>query len=253
MMHLAAQYLAAAGISFVEKKSDDSHTSLKYEVNNTSLYTLPLNVVGDTLSLNYKLFALEWNSKNNTETILLNGRSHKEVLNWIRTRVKESGIEKKFNYTFHYDLPYAINDDFTFLLERDALKKQTSIRTLAQNTIESFLLKSKLQSDVRTWPHHFDSGAFSILNEDGKFSIGLGLAIPDAVCDDFYFYISAYKGHQSFSTEGFLPIKFGLWKNNGFKGAILPASQIMKEQVEYFFEKTFEIYMNEFLRKKRSI
>ena len=29
-LHLAAQYLAAGGISFIEKKSDDSHTNLAW-------------------------------------------------------------------------------------------------------------------------------------------------------------------------------------------------------------------------------
>ena len=42
-MHLAAQYLAAAGISFLEKKDDDSHTNLGFSIKDQCLYTHTLS------------------------------------------------------------------------------------------------------------------------------------------------------------------------------------------------------------------
>lgn len=41
-MHLAAQYLAAAGISFVAKEDDDSHTNLGFSAETGSMTTHPL-------------------------------------------------------------------------------------------------------------------------------------------------------------------------------------------------------------------
>jgi hypothetical protein len=48
MMYLLAQYLAAAGISFLEKKDDDSHSNLGFSIENSSMYSRPLNENGDT-------------------------------------------------------------------------------------------------------------------------------------------------------------------------------------------------------------
>ena len=36
-IHLAAQYLAAAGISFLEKRDDDSHTNLGFNIEKGTL------------------------------------------------------------------------------------------------------------------------------------------------------------------------------------------------------------------------
>ncbi len=63
-MHLAAQYLAAAGISFVPEENDDSHTNLGFSTQKECLYTRPLNSSGAELLLNYNFFTLEWNSNN---------------------------------------------------------------------------------------------------------------------------------------------------------------------------------------------
>ena len=60
--YLAAQYLAAAGISFVKKEADDSHTNLGFDTDGGFLATHSLSEDGDKLVLNYKNFNLEWKS-----------------------------------------------------------------------------------------------------------------------------------------------------------------------------------------------
>ena len=61
-MYLAAQYLAAAGISFVEKKDDDSHTNLSYDAFGDRIYGRWIagpqgNII---LGLNLRTFQFEW-------------------------------------------------------------------------------------------------------------------------------------------------------------------------------------------------
>ena len=51
MLYLAAQYLAAAGISFLEKKEDDSHTNLAFNSNNAQLSSRVLSSKGDVYLL----------------------------------------------------------------------------------------------------------------------------------------------------------------------------------------------------------
>ena len=82
-MHLAAQYLAAAGISFVEKKADDSHTNLGWSIDKQRLETHSLSTDGDVLALNYNTFSLEWDSLENNASFALDGKTHQQVLDSV--------------------------------------------------------------------------------------------------------------------------------------------------------------------------
>lgn len=239
MMHLAAQYLAAAGISFVAKKDDDSHTNLGFSVETGRMETHPLSPSGDVLSLDYKNFTLNWNSQNNEASFRLDGATHEKTLKWLE-EVSETFLRKKYNYDFHYDLPYEIADDFIFkLLDSGKLNELVHLRILAQFTLEKVLKDHDLTSSIRVWPHHFDSGAYTSLDKD--VAIGFGLAIPDTVCDEHYFYISGYKGRDALNTEDFSALSAGEWKNDSFKGAILPAAEAKELEAVLFFKEALEI------------
>ena len=95
VMHRAAQYLAAAGISFLKKRDDDSHTNLGWRSDLTSLLTYKLNKKGDKLALNYNSFSLEWvNGETVSENLLLEGTTHSEVISWISETAVKNGITK---------------------------------------------------------------------------------------------------------------------------------------------------------------
>ncbi|MEP2280526.1 hypothetical protein [Maribacter sp.] len=241
MMHLAAQYLAAAGISFVEKKADDSHTNLGWSIDKQRLETHPLSTNGDVLALNYNTFSLEWNSNKNNASFALDGKTHQQVLEWL-TNSANAFLGKTYSYSFHYDLPYSIDDSFTFKLDKAQLKELANLRTLTQSGLEKTLGVNGLESDIRIWPHHFDSGAYVIISDD--LSIGLGLAVPDTMINEHYFYISGYKGHNGLDTSKFSSLSLGEWKNEGFKGAVLPAIKITEEQAIQFFTEAINTYKN---------
>ncbi|MEP2240101.1 MAG: hypothetical protein ABJI22_17170 [Maribacter sp.] len=241
MMHLAAQYLAAAGISFLEKKADDSHTNLGWSSDKQRLETHPLSTDGDVLALNYNTFSLEWNSTKNNASFALDGKTHQQVLEWL-TNSANAFLGKTYSYSFHYDLPYSIDDSFTFKLDKAQLKELADLRTLTQSGLEKTLAVNGLASDIRIWPHHFDSGAYIVISED--LSIGLGLAVPDTMINEHYFYISGYKGHNGLDTSKFSSLSLGEWKNEGFKGAVLPATKITEEHAIQFFTEAINTYKN---------
>ncbi len=239
-MHLAAQYLAAAGISFVEKKDDDSHTNLGFSVGTGRMETHPLSSNGDVLSLDYKNFTLNWGSQNNNTSFRLDGATHEKTLEWLK-EVSETFLKKTYSYEFHYDLPYEIDDDFMFkLLDSGKLNELVHLRILTQLTLEKVLKDNDLTSDIRVWPHHFDSGAYASLDKD--IAIGFGLAVPDTMCAEHYFYISGYKGHDALNTDGLSALSTGEWKNDGFKGAILPAAEVKELEALLFFNEAIENY-----------
>ena len=112
-MHLAAQYLAAAGISFLDKKADDSHTNLGFNIKNGTLETHVLSENGDQLCLNYNVFSLQWKSKTGTVSFDLDGATHQDVLSWLADTSK-AHLGKEYTYNLHYDLPYSINNSYVF-------------------------------------------------------------------------------------------------------------------------------------------
>ncbi|WP_297705196.1 hypothetical protein [uncultured Eudoraea sp.] len=245
MMYLLAQYLAAAGISFLEKKDDDSHSNLGFSIENSSMYSRPLNENGDTLSVSYKKFSLEWNSNDVSTSLRLDGTTHAEILKWIEKIAAKAAIKVPYTYSFHYDFPYQIKDNFVFkLLDPKRLRELLNLRILAQSVLEAFLQDQNLNSEIRIWPHHFDTGAYAIFNDMTGDAIGLGLAVPDTVCRDHYLYISGYKGHEVIDTSGFKPLSLGSWGINGFNGAILPATEIDKNTGTAFLSEAFFQYKN---------
>lgn len=244
MMHLAAQYLAAAGISFLEKEADDSHTNLSFVAESGQLQTHALSKSGDILSLDYKKFTLDWSSNKSRTSFRLDGATHRQILEWLQ-EISERFLKKKYVYAFHYDLPYEIDDAFIFkLLDARRLQELMHLRILTQLSLEKVLEDNALESTIRVWPHHFDTGAYSNLGDGSNISIGLGLAIPDSLIKEHYLYISGYENGNALDTSNFPSLSNGEWKKSGFKGAILPASTCVESEAVQFFQEAIDTYKN---------
>lgn len=240
--HLATQYLATAGKSFLKHQSDDSHTNVGFFSEDHTIRTWFLDNSGTYLAFNFDDFTLLWVSKQGKVSFKLDGKTHVEIVRWILKMASTSSLQNTYNYDLHYDLPYTISDDFKFkLLSPKDLNQLLQLRVLAQNTLTIFLNHQKLESEIRIWPHHLDTGAFVALNDNSGKSVGLGMAIPDSVMGDHYFYISGYMGHNSIETDKFSKLTHGEWKNDGFKGAVLNATETTSQQVIQFFKEAYEI------------
>ncbi|WP_035335775.1 hypothetical protein [Dokdonia sp. PRO95] len=235
-LHIASQYLAAAGISFLPKKEDDSHTNLGFNPEEAILETHSLSDANDKLILNYKNFSLEWRSDAVSKVIDLDGATHKGLVEWISSNSREF-INKEYSYKFHYELPYSIDDDFTFKLsDVEDLSEMMHLRILAQFILERIDIHYNLNTSIRIWPHHFDTGIYSLI-PDLHITVGLGLAIPDSLCENHYLYITGYKGGQAIDPSGLESLTIGDWKSNGFKGAILDARGIVEADGVKFFKE----------------
>ena len=244
-IHFAAQYLASAGKSFLEHKADDSHTNVGFDPNKKYFETWELNDSGLRLLLDISDFSLRWSS-NDGAVISLNGKTHSEVVALLKQSAKEQGLEKPFEFNLHYDLSFDWDETYTFQLKNvETLADIVGLRTLANSVLQQFLSEEGMKSDIRVWPHHFDTGAFVVLEDGSGKSVGLGMAIPDSVVDDYYFYISGHKGHSSLKIDDFKHLTLGEWKSEGFTGAILPASNTTKEQALQFFQEAFSQYQNQ--------
>ncbi|MEM9077000.1 MAG: hypothetical protein AAGC43_08170 [Bacteroidota bacterium] len=241
-LHFAAQYLATTGISFLDKKEDDSHTNLTFSNTEKRLETWNLDEMGTRLGLHYPSFSLQWVS-NEIQTLSLEGKSHEEVVNWLKEVSANLNTSKTYEYNLHYKLPYVMGEGEIFQLgPSEELEKLTQLRILANTILSQVLNDNELRSDIRIWPHHFDTGAFSPLGQNSETAVGFGLSIPDSLVDEHYFYISGYDGHRALDTSGFTPLPFGKWLNDGFKGAVLLASISSEQEAIAFFNEAIQAY-----------
>ena len=240
-MHLAAQYLATAGISFLDKKDDDSHTNLGFNIENSCLETHLLSENNDQLLLSYENFSLILKSNSGRVAFELNGATHKEIVTWIK-ETAQTFLNKEYNYALHYELPYLIEDSFVYeLTDAKELRALMQLRILIQMSLEKINESYQLSTSIRIWPHHFDTGIYAALPNSTN-SVGQGLAIPDGVCDEHYLYASGYDKDGQIDTSKFNKLSKGYWSNEGFIGAVLPASQITESEAVDFFNETINQY-----------
>lgn len=241
--HIAAQYLATTAISFLDSKADDSHTNLEWK--NGVLCTHPLSDHNCVLSLDYKNFSLRWtNDSGYRKEMFLDGKSHSEIITWIRRVSLDLKYAKVYEYKLHYELPYEnITSGFIFQKSPEEITNQLiQQRDLAQSSLEEALKKAHQNTAIRIWPHHFDSGSFFVT--DNEIGIGLGMAIPDTMIDDFYLYVSGYKGHDAIELPSSTPLEKGAYHNNGWKGFALPVSGISVEEAVDFYTQAIDQYVN---------
>jgi len=241
-LHFAAQYLAMAGKRFLPQQADDSHTNMGFDPESQSFETWPLHDGGLKLQLYIPNLSLKW-SDGGIPALDLHGKTHAEVVEWLTTTAKEMGLVQSYGFNLHYDLPFAWSADYRFeVTDQEALNQLLALRIMAHQSIQSFLEAENLTSAIRTWPHHFDTGALVPNGTSSGIAIGLGMAIPDSMVDTHYFYLSGYQGHESVATAQFKSLTLGEWKNEGFKGAVLPTMEQKVATVVDFFKEAFAQY-----------
>lgn len=232
VMHIAAQYPAAAAVCYNTAAADDSHTSMQWNPDVQSLQ-VDLPEKGLRFGLSYKKFALEFRKISNAlvGTQDLGGRSHDELMEWI-----SSVLGQDFKFDLHYEIPYAFPDPgfrFDEIVPED-LADLRAQRELVNDALEAFRMNLSNSSPVRTWPHHFDTAVSEELG-NGR-SLGFGLAVPDRICEEFYFYAYAYDGGSPVDVSGLQDPGKGSWiSDEQFKGAIMSSANSDKASVMSFF------------------
>jgi hypothetical protein len=243
-LHVAAQYLSAAGISFLEKKEDDSHTNLGWNSAKSSMETHVFGN-GNQLAINLTTGYLEWLTNGlETESIDLQKNTHVSILAWIREMAAKNEIKQAYNYQFHYELPYPVitdNDKLSFKVQ--ALNELIALLDIGQNTFEAFLSENDLASPIRIWSHHFDLGIYTGLNSENSLFMGAGLAIPDSLVDDFYYYAAAYNNGADIVTKNMTGLTIGDWRSV-WNGATLAANQIDTKKATNFLNEARKEFLD---------
>lgn len=265
-IHRGVQFIAMAGKHFVKNLADDSHTNLKWLAVEE---VLAGNWIRDKKG-NFRfamrskdLTLITFNSQMEmTSEFTIDGKTNEEVLEWMKSQLLAFGKNpSKMMMNIHYDIPHHETDDgVPYQFSTPALfEEMAKYRANSDLILRHFTAQYKTASDVRTWPHHFDNGAYIPIEFDAdgnaikSFSIGLG--IPDAASEEPYFYITTWsaKGDNTYTNLPVLPS--GEWLTTPFNGAVLRASEIVKQEtteeqlalVHVFLDKGIE-YSRQLLR-----
>lgn len=238
-IHRGVQFIAMAGKHYIKNVPDDSHTNLRW---------LPREEVlaGNWIRERKGNFRFAMRSKDltlvsynaNMEMVsefALHGKTNSDTLQWTKDQFTAFGKDaSQMKLDIHYDIPtHETDKGVPYKYETPALfAEMAKHRANSELALAHFAKSYKAASTVRTWPHHFDHGAYipMVFDDEGNatksFSIGMG--IPDSASEEPYYYITTWSQAGDNKYENLSPLPTGEWISKPFNGAILKASEIVK-------------------------
>jgi len=235
--HHAAQYLALVGRHLISQQANDSNTNMEF-VPEAEM------IVGNTLSNGMKV-GLQLNNlqlkildevNRSLKTISLIGKTKKQGFNELKKNFSDLGVDtSSFTRELHYEIPgHALDKGGVFTVKDEKyFLENMYYRHNARLVLNELVADVADTSEVKIWPHHFDTGSFTnyAINESGSVSqtIGLGLAISDGMVAEPYYYISFWSENVKLVPAGFETLKSGKWMMPDWNGAILPLSEFLKK------------------------
>jgi hypothetical protein len=229
-LHHAAQFGAAAGVSFLPHCADDSHTNLEWVPALGGLFSRvipaqsPFRVGVRPVKLAL-LIVSEENRPINEYT--LHGRTITEARDWIRSQISLLGADgSRYTLTRNYEIPrhdVAIGESFD-ASEKSCFDELSKWFGNGASVLGSVARTADRASEVRCWPHNFDIGTL-IKVASGR-AIGVGLEPGDQYYDEPYFYVNM-RPQPTPSRARSRPLwGGGTWHTNEWVGAVLCGSRL---------------------------
>lgn len=235
-LHWAAQFIAMAGQSYLPPQPDDRHTNMGWEAGTQRICGRILRQEGVNVQVGidvpgFRLMLMEENGQQLAATPL-EGRTREELRQWLEVQLAHLGMPAlPLSYIDHYDLPdHPLARGAVFQKpESDLLEAWMALRTNAQALLRNVAAAYPTASEVRIWPHHFDTGVYIPLrqNEEGTDThvLGAGLAMTDQVANEPYLYVFGWMKNGSIDY-GLMPmLEYGRWSKGDWKGAYLAVNR----------------------------
>jgi hypothetical protein len=243
--HHAAQFAAAAGLSFLGPQSEDGHASLEWIPSLAGLFSQVIPA--------HTLFRIGLSPSDLSLVILtendqpfahyrLHGHTISDATAWIRSQIASLGADSaRYTLKRPYEIPshdVAMGDDFD---ASDRIHFEELTRWFANGaaTLISFARPVREASDVRCWPEHFDIATLLQVTPDR--TIGVGLEPGDNYYDEPYFYINMTPQPTASQARSRPLWGRGSWHTRGWVGAVLPGTKLgaasaQAEQVREFID-----------------
>lgn len=229
-LHHAAQFGAAAGISFLQHLPNDSHTNLEWVPALGGLFSrvVPARTAFRVGVRPVKLAVLIVTEENRPiAEYQLHGRTITEAKDWIRSQIKPLGADgSRYTLTRHYEIPrhdVAIGESFD-ASEPSRFEELSKWFANGAALLGSLTRTALAGSEIRCWPHHFDIGTL-IEVAPGR-TIGVGMEPGDHYYDEPYFYVNMSPEPAASRTRARPLWGSGAWHTHEWVGAVLCGSRL---------------------------
>ena len=230
-LHWICQIIAKANRTFVPKKEDDSHTNLYFDSLGNRIVGRWVNTInGDilfTLNLANQQIEIVDSSNQIIASVKTISCNIKDVEKNIEELLPTLGLNADgFSADLHFEIPnYEFAKEAIPAIDETALNEWKYIRKIANEACMLLLGHLQASEEIRIWPHHFDTGLYTVL--PNNIGLGFGFAMEDEMAGAPYYYMSGYPISGSINYENLPSGKGWKWElGEDWKGAILPMNQL---------------------------
>jgi hypothetical protein len=228
-LHLAVQFGASFGISYLRPAHDDGHTNLGWNPLLGAFVSRGADTAAGQVAVGIRatdLTLLVTHNGSMAASQPLHGQTLAASTAWLRAALAAEGLDgAKLTLERHYTIPdHAVATGAAFdASDHEAFDQLARWFGNGALELESLAAEMPGASDVRLWPHHFDNATLVALG--GGRSAGAGLVGGDSYYDEPYFYVN-----MDPQPQGALPdaavLGGGSWHTHEWIGAVLPGSQV---------------------------
>jgi hypothetical protein len=229
-LHYAAQFAAAAGISFLPPEPDDSHTTLEWVPEFAGLFSR-LIPAKKPFRVGVRFVELALLVVPEPRTTIAESRLNRctvaESTSWLRSQIESQGADAE-RYTLRrpYEIPYhplASGGAFDFS-ERAQFEELSKWFSNTAVILGDLVRSAPGAGQVRCWPHHFDIA--TLINVAPDHAISVGMEPGDKYYAEPYFYATISPSPSASAVRSRPLSGNGSWYTNGWVGAVLPGSRL---------------------------
>lgn len=253
-IHQLSQVLAKFNRSFLPARDDDSHTNLGFDALGERLLGRPAAMGSPTVTLlpslelsdsvfrfydapSTPLFEVSFVGKTYAQT-------EQKIAEELATRF---GVDTDaFTAPLHFEIPAHPAAQGAFEgWNAEGIESWKRLRGKAAHFSRLIMDNLQSESDIRIWPHHFDTGIY--VEPTDRVGLGFGLAMKDDMAGEAYFYLAGYgiNGHElDYSSAPQHDIGAGRWITGpNWNGAVLTIDQADDAALAAYIRKALEWYV----------
>lgn len=253
-IHNYARIIGEISNLYIKKEKDFSHTNLVWDSKDKILKSRPISLPNGFEAIieyhpNHFHFHILTNCPNLRDPLVLTKKNSLDhIIDTFKTSINLLGLDDQKLDSVKLAHPEILQKDkIPIQPSKNGIHLFEKIRSGANLVLNRYLINNKLSSEIRLWPHNFDTGVF--IKHENNIEQYAGFAPADTLSEYPYFYNSFYKegiAQDLLTNEELL---HGKIINSNWKGAVFPLEDI--ENLEdflisgvSFFESSTNIFFN---------
>lgn len=256
--HHAAQVVAALGFTHLAPRPDDGHPNLQWSADHGAL--LGRLVEGPApyraaLRLSDLALLLVDGSGRILDELTLAGRSVDAAYAWLDAAIALRVPGATALARPKYEIPeHPVASGASFSPASEPLSALADWFAAAQSRLTAAAAGVPGATEVRCWPHHFDTGLLVVIDAEGgesARSVGMGMSPGDAGSAEPYWYVTPWPVPVDFDPP---PLASGgHWQTDGFTGAVLTAAATAAAGAGRAQEEAVDAFLDSALDASRAL